>query len=747
MKNLFPVALLLAALAATTFAQSAPLGSPAFKPTADHPLSWRGDGTGRYPGATPPTQWSRRVNGVTSELKYQADKPAGEAAAQAKPLEYFTIKDYLVAGPFNVDDAAADINKDFLNGEATVQPANGAKAGESTWKFLRADIDTQSRHECNGGTCGNSNVDFVFAFGKITGSPKPAIEGDFHNKAAYAHTYIFSPADASLQLDMPFAGKAGRFWLNGKPTNLDPKSWTHTYPVDLRKGWNSLLIKVTTENALRPKDGDAEWASKWLVAAYITPAGPVSYKTENITWMTPLTGRSISQPTVVGERIFVGSATTDLLCLDKKTGKLLWLRSNTPYDALTPADRAAIPDLQEKIEPLVAKLNTLNDQLVAAINASITPDGLTSTQQAALDAKIKARSDAERAIHDAFEKIDKKKYCALYRNEVSPANATPASDGTHVFWACGGSQWSSGNYLIACFDLEGKRIWTRLDPSLGAAEHGNHASPAIVEGKLIFSAHQTMIAYDTKTGSEVWRKNTTDKPMNWTNTPGQPVPAKIGDTSVLIAHQSLIRASDGSFICPSLLDTMFTSGAPIVDNGVIYDAARYRGNGKPFSIIAVKLPASLGEKAKVLWDPDGSDVYLPIRGFSFQIASCLYVDGVLYNVEMGGGLTAVDPANQKLLYRLWLDGYNRYSRMVYGFCASPTQGGKNIYIFDDAGYAHILAPGPQFKELARNVLENIHQSGQGGNPCRQESFYTSPVFEGKFMYLKGEEYLYCIGPK
>src|SRR4051812_38958448 len=30
-----------------------PLGSPAFQPAPERPVGWRGDGTGRYPGATP----------------------------------------------------------------------------------------------------------------------------------------------------------------------------------------------------------------------------------------------------------------------------------------------------------------------------------------------------------------------------------------------------------------------------------------------------------------------------------------------------------------------------------------------------------------------------------------------------------------------------------------------------------------------------------------------------------------------
>ena len=137
---------------------------------------------------------------------------------------------------------------------------------------------------------------------------------------------------------------------------------------------------------------------------------------------------------------------------------------------------------------------------------------------------------------------------------------------------------------------------------------------------------------------------------------------------------------------------------------------------------------------------------MPTRqvGAVFTVASPLYVDGIVYSVEMGGGLVAVDTRAGRGLFRTYLDGYNRYHRYLYGVAASPTLAGKHIYITDDAGYTHILQPGPQFRELKSSVLENIHLSSQGGNPCKQECFYTSPFFEGTRLYLRGEEYLYCI---
>jgi outer membrane protein assembly factor BamB len=51
-----------AAFAGIAGAQQPPLGSSDFAPTRDRPFGWRGDGSGRFPGATPPTVWSLAKN-------------------------------------------------------------------------------------------------------------------------------------------------------------------------------------------------------------------------------------------------------------------------------------------------------------------------------------------------------------------------------------------------------------------------------------------------------------------------------------------------------------------------------------------------------------------------------------------------------------------------------------------------------------------------------------------------------------
>jgi len=721
-----------------------PLGSPGFKPTPERPVGWRGDWTGRFPGATPPSEWGRRVKGITSEIRYQAGRPAGEPGPSSRPLEYFTLKEWLVAGPFAVEDPAQGIDRDFLGGEGQVEPDKGAKAGDVAWKPLRVGVETQSCHYHNEGTCGDLNVDFVYVFGNLPESgPVKPLDVPLDNKVAYAHTYFHSPSRGEAMLRVNYTAAAIKVFVNGRAVAIKRGQ---PAKVSLEKGWNRLLVKAASGEAAVP-EGQNAWVSRWRFAAYLEPVLPVSYEARNIAWMTKMTGRSMSQPIVVGDRVYVGSGMTDLLCIAKTTGKILWLRPNTPYDAMTDEQRAASPAIQEKIGPLASRLDALNEEAVKAINAAVCPGGLSSDQQAEVDKKLKAKSDAERALHDAFAALDRKKYPQMYRNEVSSSNAVPLSDGTHIYWVCGGGMKGPGSHVIACFDLDGKRIWSWHDGgSLGSLEHGNHISPNLVDGKLIYSANAKLLAFDPRTGKELWR-NSPDDWQNGGHGSTSPLAARMGDASAIVQMRYIHRASDGTVICPSKLD-IWGILTPIVEDGVIFNPCRWRGFQDPLSFIAVKLPAGIGAGAKVetVLDLDGKDVAVPARpnGPAFTVASPLYVDGVVYSIEMSGGLTAVDTAARKTLYRQRLDGYNRYNRFVYGFAASPTLAGKNIYITDDAGYTHILQPGPQFRELGCNVIENIHLSGLGGNPCKQESFYTSPFFEGTCMYLRGEEYLYCI---
>jgi outer membrane protein assembly factor BamB len=722
------------------------LGAADFLPTPQHPVGWRGDWSGRYPGATPPLQWERRVKAITSEIRCQAKKPSGEPGKDSVELDYFSIKDWLVAGPFTASDAKQGIEQDYLGAETMVQPNEGDKAGAVSWKTIHACMDTQTTHIHNGGMCGNLNVDFIYAFGTFSRDDKLnfKVDGDFANKVAYAHTYLYSPSGGTVNLTDLNWGAEAKAWLNGKAlpvvVETNQNVWNKKeIEVTLARGWNRLLIKVASGDSAAKSGPDI--ISRWRSVAYLTPGLPVSYETKNVAWMTRVTGRSMSQPIVVGDRIFIGSAISDLMCFDKTTGKVLWLRSNTPWDAVSAAERAQFKDA---VEPLVNDLERMNEQTVTAINAMVSREGMTSVQQEAMDKLLKDKGDQEAKVHKAFEHIDRKRFPPMYGNEVSSSNGTPCSDGSRVYWACGGGMKSVGASIICCFDLAGKRLWSYHE-AFGASEHGLHTSPLLVDGKLVYAACHCLIAFDAPTGKLAWRQECDEFCGS------SPEVVSIGAEHAIIykQHATLCRASDGvkfaSFDCSG-----FGEETPVVEKGVIFIPDRFKGwSDNNVAFTALQLPSTTAEKSqlKPLFELNWLKDHVPLRGISYWVASPLYLDGLVYAMDMSGGLMVVDAAGQKSAYRRWLDWYCRYDRYLYGAVASPTLGGKSIYLFDNSGSSIILKPGPVYQELGRNIIENISPSSHSGNPCKQEAFYSSPVFSGDAIYLRGEEYLYAIRGK
>ena len=61
---------------------------------------------------------------------------------------------------------------------------------------------------------------------------------------------------------------------------------------------------------------------------------------------------------------------------------------------------------------------------------------------------------------------------------------------------------------------------------------------------------------------------------------------------------------------------------------------------------------------------------------------------------------------------------------------SITLAGGLLFISSDAGVTLVLEPGREYKEVAKNTLE---------------PFRSTPVFQGKRLYIRAKEHLYCIG--
>jgi len=120
---------------------------------------------------------------------------------------------------------------------------------------------------------------------------------------------------------------------------------------------------------------------------------------KNIQWAKPLPSGGVASPIIVGDKIFITGEIADLICLDKKTGRLLWIRSNPEFEGLTEEERKANPIFAEQLAPLVPALQQVNEAIVAA-----------GANQQELDAKTKLKKDIEAKIDKIQVSIDKKKF-------------------------------------------------------------------------------------------------------------------------------------------------------------------------------------------------------------------------------------------------------------------------------------------------------------------------------------------------
>ena len=155
------------------------------------------------------------------------------AAAQPfTPDDEGFIRNWLVLAPIAIEgeSGASEIDRDFLNGEATIAPKAGDKVavGGQTlvWQAHRTS---------------DYFIDFLASFGKTRGE----------YVAGYAVAYVVADEEMPVTLALS-TNDQGKAWLNGKPvfkfadTRTLEKDTDRT-DVTLVKGQNVLVLKVINE--------------------------------------------------------------------------------------------------------------------------------------------------------------------------------------------------------------------------------------------------------------------------------------------------------------------------------------------------------------------------------------------------------------------------------------------------------------------------------------------------------------------
>ncbi len=692
---------------ARLFSDKAQLGSPDYYPTAANPIGWRGDGSGQYPGATPPTAWGQQLKQL-GDLRCAAEIPKDNSKTGGEPAVLGFFTEWLAAGPIKVDDPVAAI-KEPVPGESSMGPVSGDKLGDSVWQSVKVE---------------DSFIDVTRIFGKMT-----------KDQAAYVQACLYSGKAQSIWLHY-FAAKGLRLWLNGNIEITNDKMDFNRQPtveLKLKAGWNRLLFKITAkaENKTDFPDGCFVRCRFW------PEEGPRDYSSKNISWMARMPGLSQSNPIVVGGNIFTMAHPYCLVCADKKSGKILWIKQNSPYDAATGEERKAKPELFAKMDPLASKRTKYYDDFVAGK----MPD----------ENGVKAETILEAELDKLMLEVDEKYKRPDEQGEPDWWTIpTPASDGKGVFVFL-------ERGVSAGYGLDGKRLWMRYERPKHQ-HHGFFGSPVITDQKFVI-LDGTVTALDLLDGSVKWSVDL-EPIKSWRIWFGSLSRCVLEGTEYVLCPGGniLMRSRDGKIFGSKKVNGNYDS-TPVYQNGVVWTTNQETLLGFPVNKSGENIAFGGALQIK---SPDKVN----LLGLNFYEghwleASPLLHNGLIYTATCNGVLMVFDAGKMKMVYRqeLPLDLFHGARGRQY-FGTSITLAGQYIYLMGSTGVLIVIKPGRKYEEISRNRVQYLAKSGRAlgeymylqwnKKPCDEYQDCTmtaTPVFDGSRMYFRSEENLYCIEEK
>jgi outer membrane protein assembly factor BamB len=244
-----------------------------------------------------------------------------------------------------------------------------------------------------------------------------------------------------------------------------------------------------------------------------------------------------------------------------------------------------------------------------------------------------------------------------------------------------------GAHGTAAIDAAGRTIWkTRMDYDNG--QHGPGGSPVLYDDLLILSCDgqdvQFVVALDKRTGKTRWKRL-----RNGYQAYVTPLVLRLpgGDQVVSPGAYRAIAYDprDGAEIWSVRYGEGFSNvPRPVYGDGLVFICTGFQ---EP-SLMAVRVDGRKDvTKTHVVWTLRRSVPLTP---------SPLLVGAELYLVNDLGIATALDAKTGKEHWRVRLGGNHS---------ASPIYADGRIYFLSEEGETAVIAPGPEFRVLARNQLE------------------------------------------
>jgi outer membrane protein assembly factor BamB len=320
-------------------------------------------------------------------------------------------------------------------------------------------------------------------------------------------------------------------------------------------------------------------------------------------------------------------------------------------------------------------------------------------------------------VHTGSPVWEKKLDASTYRTHKlnSLASSTPAADADHVYvlWL------SDGEVSLAAFTHSGGEKWRRTVGPF-KEQHGFGISPVVVDDVVCVArdseTDSSITAFDRNTGEPRW-----NLPVE-ANTTAFATPCLLdakAEPKLLVTSNTTLGVAAIDASCGKIVWQGFENeldqrcvASPLVADGKVFVGCGQGGRGK--LLLAVRP----GDKSS-----PPQEVYRVSQNMP-QVPTPVVAGNLLFVWSDRGIVSCFDVATGK---RHWME------RIGGDFHSSPVAIGGRIFGFSRQGDAIVLVADKEFKELARNSLD--------------EPVVATPAVANGRLYVRTLETLYCIGDR
>ena len=300
------------------------------------------------------------------------------------------------------------------------------------------------------------------------------------------------------------------------------------------------------------------------------------------------------------------------------------------------------------------------------------------------------------------------------RRQNSYASPTPVTDGQSVF-----AVFADGS--IVALDFDGNVLWRNRDFDF-FSEHGLGASPILHKNLLIMAFDPSSRTHREEKigwkvpwdGAAIWALQKETGELVWEAKRGlsrlahvTPNVMQVDGTAQLIsAAGDVIQGFDPG--TGKRLWSVYAQGEGVAPSIVVGGGLAYTISG--FEATAIRAVAPGGE---IVWEQSRSASHIP---------SMIYDAGLLYNIHENGVATCMDAATGEVIWQERVGGTH---------WASPVLAAGRIHFLSEEGEATVIQAGREYKELARNRLDEHTQASMA-------------VSDGR-LYIRTASHLWAIG--